>query len=236
VTRALLGLAAVVALLGGCDAADGGGMVPQASSSRTSSAAAGPTAGHAMVSPDTSAPTAGTGAPTGAAGVPTTGVGTPATPTPPAATATPAARIVPRRVRIPSIGVDTTLERLRVDGKGVLQPPRDPDLAGWFSGSAVPGELGPAVIAGHVDSTSGPAVFARLSRIELGDAVDVRRSDGRTVRFHVVDLQRFHRSDFPADAVYGPTPDRTLRLITCDGPYRHDGSGYRDNLVVTAVA
>jgi hypothetical protein len=167
----------------------------------------------------------------------------PAAPTPTLTPASvrPAAAEPPRApepvsIRIPAAGIDTALERLRVDRKGVLQPPRDPGLAGWFAIGTRPGEIGPAVIAGHVDSRSGPAVFARLKNVRNGDLVEIRRADRSLVRFRIVERRHFARDDFPAETVYGPTPDRALRLITCAGRYRAGGYGYADNLVVTAVA
>ncbi|MCI0685966.1 MAG: class F sortase [Sporichthyaceae bacterium] len=140
----------------------------------------------------------------------------------------------PVALRIPAIGVDSRLERLELDGSGELRPPRDPDRAGWFGGGPVPGDVGPAVLAGHVDSRNGPAVFYRLRSLGPGDRIVVERSDGTTVRFEVQSVRRFPRADFPTEDVYGATPEPVLRLITCGGVYDR-GSGYRDNVVVFAV-
>jgi LPXTG-site transpeptidase (sortase) family protein len=154
----------------------------------------------------------------------------------PVPAATNAQALVPRRLQIPAIGVDTTLERLRTAAGGELQAPRRPMRAGWFPGGAVPGELGAAVIAGHRDSRSGPAVFWRLVDVHDGDRVSVTRSDGTVARFTVVDVRRVARRHFPTAAVYGPTPDETLRLITCGGVYDHVHGRYLDNVLVLAVA
>jgi LPXTG-site transpeptidase (sortase) family protein len=144
--------------------------------------------------------------------------------------------IRPLRLRIPSIGVDTRLETLGVTPLGRLRPPVDPQRAGWFPGSAVPGELGPAVVAGHRDSRVGPAVFWHLTDLRLGDTVIVTRSDGATVRFEVAQIRRVPRADFPTEQVYGATPDRMLRLITCGGLYDHVHGRYLDNVLVVALA
>jgi sortase (surface protein transpeptidase) len=149
-----------------------------------------------------------------------------------AATATTAA---PVRVRIPSIGVDSALVRLGVDGSGALQPPDDFGLAGWFPQSPVPGDVGPAVIAGHVDSYAGPAVFFRLRALTPGDQVLVDRTDGTTVRFTVTAAHRYPKHAFPSEEVYGPTPLAELRLITCGGQFDRSARSYQDNVVVTAV-
>jgi hypothetical protein len=142
---------------------------------------------------------------------------------------------VPVRVEIPRIGVRSTLERLTVGRTGELGAPRDPRRAGWFVDGAVPGEVGPAVIAGHVDASFGPAVFWRLSELRRGDLVTVTRSDGAAARFRVVELAQHPRDAFPTARVYGPTPEVGLRLITCAGRYDRDRGEYRDNIVVYAV-
>lgn len=145
------------------------------------------------------------------------------------------ASIRPLRLRIPSIGVDTRLETLGVTRLGRLRPPVDPQQAGWFPGSAVPGELGPAVVAGHRDSTVGTAVFWHLTDLRLGDTVIVTRSDGATVRFEVAQIRRVPRASFPTEQVYGATPDSVLRLITCGGLYDHVHGRYLDNVLVVAL-
>jgi hypothetical protein len=141
----------------------------------------------------------------------------------------------PVRVRMPSIGVDSPLVRLGVDGDGVLVPPEDFGRAGWFADGPVPGEVGPAVIAGHVDSYEGPAVFFRLRDLTVGDEVLVDLADGTTERFTVSGTDRYPKDRFPTDAVYGPTPRAELRLITCGGEFDSDRRSYRDNVVVFAV-
>jgi LPXTG-site transpeptidase (sortase) family protein len=145
-------------------------------------------------------------------------------------------QVRPLRLRIPAIGVDTQLEKLGVTSGGRLQPPVNPQRAGWFPGSSVPGELGPAVLAGHRDSLVGPAVFWHLTDLRLGDSVIVTRSDGVTVRFEVAQIRRVPRANFPTEQVYGATPDRMLRLITCGGLYDHVHGRYLDNVLVVALA
>jgi LPXTG-site transpeptidase (sortase) family protein len=148
----------------------------------------------------------------------------------------PAQSILPVRLRIPAIGVDSRLEKLGVSRRGRLQPPVDPQRAGWFPGSAVPGEIGSAVIAGHRDSLVGPAVFWRLTDLRPGDKITVTRSDGVVERFEVAQIHRVPRASFPTEQVYGATPDRLLRLITCGGLYDHVHGRYLDNVLVVALA
>ncbi|MGY1769735.1 class F sortase [Blastococcus sp. SYSU D00813] len=142
----------------------------------------------------------------------------------------------PVRVRVPGIGVDSPLERLGVDPAGALETPADPALAGWFDGGPAPGDVGPAVLAGHVDSTAGPAVFWRLRDLTPGDEVLVDRADGTTAQFTVTRVERHPKDAFPTEAVYGPTPDPQLRLVTCGGEFDRDRRSYRDNVVVFATA
>jgi sortase (surface protein transpeptidase) len=163
-----------------------------------------------------------------------------ATPTP-TATATarvaPAARAArPVRVQIPAIGVDVALIALGLDRTGALEVPTRFDVAGWWSGGARPGERGPAVIAGHVDSKTGPAVFFKLGQLRRGDAVVVRRGDGTSVRFTVQGSRRFSKDHFPSAQVYGPTGRPALRLITCSGTFDRASGHYLDNTVVFAAA
>jgi hypothetical protein len=142
---------------------------------------------------------------------------------------------LPVRVRLPAIGVDSALVELGVDGEGVLVPPTDFARAGWFAAGPTPGEVGPSVIAGHVDSQDGPAVFFRLDELVAGDEVLVDRVDGTTARFTVTSTERFPKDRFPTQEVYGPTPRAELKLITCGGEFDPDRRSYRDNVVVTAV-
>jgi sortase (surface protein transpeptidase) len=140
----------------------------------------------------------------------------------------------PVRVRVPAIGVDSELLRLGTDPAGVLVPPADFHRAGWFADGAVPGDVGPAVVAGHVDSVDGPAVFYRLDDLAAGDEVLVDREDGTTARFTVTAVGRYPKSEFPTEAVYGPTPRAELRLVTCGGDFDRSRRSYVDNVVVFA--
>jgi sortase (surface protein transpeptidase) len=140
----------------------------------------------------------------------------------------------PVEVEIPSIGVSSRLIRLGLNADGTMEVPRDYGVAGWFTGGAMPGEDGPAVISGHVDSQRGPAVFYRLRDLRRGDTVRVRRADGRWLAFEVTGSARYAKAQFPTDAVFGPVTGPVLRLITCGGTFDGSSGHYLDNLVVTA--
>jgi sortase (surface protein transpeptidase) len=140
----------------------------------------------------------------------------------------------PVRIRIPAIGVSAAVVRLGLNRDGTLQVPADFGVTGWFTGGPAPGETGPAVIAGHIDSRRGPAVFYRLHALRPGDRVAVERTDGTTVEFAVQDTAQYPKRAFPTEAVFGPSPDPLLRLITCGGTFDRSRRSYRDNVVVTA--
>ena len=141
----------------------------------------------------------------------------------------------PVRVDIPAIGVSSPLARLGLNPDRTMEVPADFQVAGWFTGAPQPGQLGPAVIAGHVDSRTGPAVFYRLRDLRPGDQIRVVRADRRVVRFKVDSVASYPKRSLPTDAVYGTTTTPALRLITCAGTFDRSSRSYRDNLVVSAT-
>ena len=153
----------------------------------------------------------------------------------PFGTRAPALTGAPTWLKVDAIDLDTPLETLRLGADGALTPPRDFAKAGWYAGGTRPGDVGPAVIAGHVDSRRGPAVFYDLRKLTRGDRIEVVRG-GRALAFTVVATAWYPKNSFPTDEVYGPTPDRQLRLITCGGVFDRSLRSYKDNLVVYAVA
>ena len=88
---------------------------------------------------------------------------------------------------------------------------------------------------GHIDSTSGPGVFYRLTELRSGDDVFVKRADGTTAEFRVTSIQTYLKDQFPTEKVYGPTPDAELRLITCGGAFDPATGHYLSNIVVYAT-
>jgi hypothetical protein len=143
---------------------------------------------------------------------------------------------VPVRIEIPRIGVRAPVIRLGLNPDRSLEVPKDYGDAGWWSGGARPGERGPAVIAGHVDSHTGPAVFYRLTDLRPNDEIVVIARDGTRTRFAVVGSEHYPKAHFPTDRVYGPTDGPTLRLITCGGEFDRSTGHYLDNTVVYARA
>jgi sortase (surface protein transpeptidase) len=145
----------------------------------------------------------------------------------------PTADAHPVSIDIPVINVHTTLQTLGLDASGALEPPTNLTEAGWYTGSSVPGQNGPSVIAGHVDSFNGPAVFFNVKSLNPGDRITVGLSSGQSVAFQVMLVQHYPKTNFPNQDVYGARPDPELRLITCGGTFA-DGH-YLDNIVVYAT-
>jgi sortase (surface protein transpeptidase) len=141
----------------------------------------------------------------------------------------------PVSLTIPLIGVRTSLITLGRAADGSMQVPASTMVAGWYTGSALPGAIGPAVIVGHVDSVTGPGVFFRLSQLRRGDRVYVTRADGTTAVFRVTSVRTYAKDVLPAKAVYGATPDPEVRLITCGGAFDDATGRYLSNVVVDAT-
>jgi len=141
----------------------------------------------------------------------------------------------PTGLIIPSIGVRSGLVRLGLTSSGALQVPATASVAGWYTGSSRPGAIGAAVIVGHIDSQSAPGVFFRLRLLRPGRLVYVPRADGSLAVFGVTAVHSFPKADFPTRAVYGPTPNAQLRLITCGGSFDFATGHYLSNVIVYAA-
>ncbi|MER5730029.1 class F sortase [Streptomyces sp. NPDC002138] len=141
----------------------------------------------------------------------------------------------PRRIRIPAIRVDAPLTGLGLEADGSIEapPPGRRELAGWYRDGTTPGSVGTAVIAGHVDTATGPAVFYRLGALRRGALIEVTREDGRTAVFTVHAVEVYDARAFPDRLVYGPAPRAELRVITCGGAFS-PRTGYQGNVVVFA--
>jgi sortase (surface protein transpeptidase) len=144
---------------------------------------------------------------------------------------------VPVRLEIPRIGVATGLQRLGRATDGTVEVPSGPGkwtMAGWYDGGTRPGDPGSAVILGHVDSISGPAVFYRLRELRPGDRVEVVRAGGSRIAFTVERVEQYDKRRFPTAEVYYPTLEPMLRLVTCGGAFNYATGHYADNVIVFA--
>jgi len=143
------------------------------------------------------------------------------------------AKLTPVSLTIPAIDVKAGITRLGLNDDRTVQVPKDADDAGWYRNGPAPGENGSAVILGHVDSTTGPAVFYRLKNLERGEKVAVRLSDDSVAHYQVVRVALYANEDFPAQKVYSASVGKpALNLVTCGGSYDRDAGGYQSNVVV----
>ena len=150
--------------------------------------------------------------------------------------AKPLARSAPVNIRIPGIGVDAPVMKVGRDADGTVQVPplAEHNLTGWYQYGPSPGQRGPAVILGHVDSTTGISVFYYLKNMHAGDKVYVTLADGKVAAFAVDGLQKVAKDAFPTASVYGKAGYPSLRLITCGGPFDEATGHYVDNVIVYA--
>jgi LPXTG-site transpeptidase (sortase) family protein len=146
-------------------------------------------------------------------------------------------RTRPRRLLIPEIGVNAPLGSVGVTKtKEIEVPPLTrPQVAAWYRYGPVPGQLGPAIIVGHVNTRRGPAVFSRLRELKRGDKIQVRRSDGVVAEFTVDGVEQVGKTTFPTSRVYGNSSVAALRLITCGGVFNAKARSYTDNIIVYAT-
>lgn len=141
----------------------------------------------------------------------------------------------PVRLRIPAIGVDTDeFVDLGLDDENRMEVPEGADEVGWYNQSPTPGELGPSVLAAHVDWNNEKGVFYDLRKLSEGDEVIVDRADGSSILFEIHAVERYTKDQFPTDKVYGNTHHPELRLITCGGVFDRSAQSYEDNDVAYA--
>ena len=146
----------------------------------------------------------------------------------------PMAASTPVRVRIASIGVDSTLMGLGLKTDGTMQVPPAGFPAGWYTGAPTPGELGPAIIVGHVDWAGKAGVFYKLHQIKVNDIIVVNRANGSVARFQVTKVASYAKNAFPTALIYGNLSYPGLRLITCGGVFDPKAHSYVNNVVVFA--
>jgi sortase (surface protein transpeptidase) len=138
-------------------------------------------------------------------------------------------------LRIPALKVDAKIERLGLQRDGTIAVPATTDIAGWYEYGPRPGQAGPAVLLGHVDSQAGPGIFIDLYRARPGTTVRVDRADGSSATFTITQVTKVPKVRFPTDLVYAPTLDPTLRLVTCGGSFDRARGSYRDNVIAFAT-
>ena len=142
----------------------------------------------------------------------------------------------PNRLRIPRLGIDAPVTHIGLNTDGTIGVPKAWGDVGWFDRGPAPGAIVPSVLVGHYDSTTGPAVFYRLSQVVPGDRVEVAGAGGASQAFIVDRSEQVTKATFPSDRVYGPVTRSELRLITCGGAFDYATHHYLSNLIVYAHA
>jgi len=145
---------------------------------------------------------------------------------------------IPLRLMIPSIQVDAPIETVTTTAEGNLATPiQHPwDDAGWYSPGTLPGQMGSAVIDGHLNRPGGaPAVFWNLKQLRIGDAVLVFTSTGITHHFHITRVAAYQPQDAPMEEIFGNTNGRYLNLITCAGVWVASQGQTTQRLIVFAT-
>jgi sortase (surface protein transpeptidase) len=148
--------------------------------------------------------------------------------------ADPMSAATPIELSIPVLSIRSDVVPLGLDDDGSLEVPSGARESGWYEQSPTPGELGPAVLAAHIDWAGQDGVFRDIDELRTGDEIEVTRADGSVASFVVVRVASYGKSEFPTDAVYGDLDFAGLRLITCGGEFDEDAGDYLDNVVVFA--
>ena len=144
-------------------------------------------------------------------------------------------RSVPKAIYIPALDVSADFEEpLGLNEDDQIDVPKGYDTVAWYQFSPTPGEMGPAIVLGHLDSLEGPEVFYKLRHLKKNDTIEILRADGLKAIFAVTELSWHRQTGFPTEAVYGDLDFAGLRLITCSGEYDHNQARYSHNLVVYA--
>jgi hypothetical protein len=145
---------------------------------------------------------------------------------------------LPQRVDIPGLGIRAPVVARGLDGRGGIDPPPfdQAGAVGWYAGGTTPGAAGTALMVGHFDTETRPAVFYRISAMRAGETVRVLRDDGKVAEFTVDEVQVLTRDRFDARQAYGPrtTGRAELRLITCGGTFDRVSRSYTANVIVSA--
>ena len=140
--------------------------------------------------------------------------------------------IIPDQLSIPAINVDAKVEHVGQLPNGQMDVPKDDRNVGWYQLGAKPGEIGNAVLAGHVDNKTGPSVFFHLDDLEHGDMVTVTDENGRAYDFEVQKVESYPRNQAPLEKVFGTSSKSGLNLITCTGTFDRDAGTHEERMVV----
>lgn len=142
------------------------------------------------------------------------------------------ARSLPRELIVPSLGIATSIGQLGLQANHQVQVPASVHTVGWFRFGPTPGQVGSAVILGHVDSYLGPGIFFNIKSLPVGALIEVRLANRSTALFRVTSVVQYAKSSFPDALVYGSSGERELNLVTCGGTFNRATGGYESSIVV----
>ncbi|QST00529.1 class F sortase [Pontibacillus sp. ALD_SL1] len=140
--------------------------------------------------------------------------------------------ISPTRVRIPAINVDAPIVQKGLNEEREMEVPDNGEDVGWFEPGTMPGNSGNAILAGHVDDRTGPAVFFDLKDLEQGDLIYLTGKDGKELTFEVNKVIAYPKDNAPLHKIFGPSNQRNLNLLTCTGTFDHSIQDHEERLVV----
>ena len=138
----------------------------------------------------------------------------------------------PVKIQIPKLKLDTSIYAAPLSSEGKMEITDNADEVAWFSDGVLPGMPGSAVIAGHVDNYTGPAVFFYLKRLEPGDSIFITDKFGERLEFVVKKVEKYPYDQAPIQLIFGPSTKRKLNLITCTGKYDRKTNIHAERLVV----
>ncbi len=140
---------------------------------------------------------------------------------------------LPVKLEIPNINVASSVEYVGLDSKRNMDVPKEAANVGWYNLGPKPGEMGSAVMAGHLDDPSGaPAVFWNLKKLKIGDEINVTDENGEELTFRVTKIETFPFDEFPLEEVFADTSGKYLNLITCEGEFDKATKNYAERTVV----
>ncbi|WP_433945293.1 class F sortase [Paenibacillus sp. SN-8-1] len=140
--------------------------------------------------------------------------------------------ITPSHISIPAVHIEARIEPVGFLENGQMDVPNRTDRVGYLASGVFPGAAGNAIMDGHVDTYTGPAVFYPLKKLKKGDSVYISNDNGDKLRFIVQSVNYYLTEDAPAEAIFGPSSNHGLNLITCAGRYSRSRREDEGRLVV----
>lgn len=142
----------------------------------------------------------------------------------------------PKRIIIPSLGINGYIQQVGVDQNKQVAVPNNIHMAGWFASTVRPGQKGLSIIDGHVDGHREAGIFKNLVRLKPGDQLTVELGGGQTLKYAVKTVSSIDTAE-AANALFSQDPQTTsqLNLITCGGTFDTKAKAYTKRVVVTSA-